>query len=225
MNQEKTNGLVLRRTNYGEADRIVQFITPLGRRSAMARGVRKTRSKLAGGIELLSESEIVLRRGKGNLDTLSSARMKRFFKNILSDYDRMTFAYDVLRLVAKGSEQVDEPEWYDLVIESMEGLDATSTPLVLVKAWFYINYARLGGYELSLYRDINGEKIEQDAQYRYDEAERGLQRLSNGEITTEHIKILRLLSAKKLAIVAQVSGLQPFLAEALRAARQHAAVD
>ena len=38
MKQIKTFALVLNRTNYGEADRIVNFITPLGKKVAMARG-------------------------------------------------------------------------------------------------------------------------------------------------------------------------------------------
>ena len=59
MKSETTEAIVLRRTNYGEADRIIQFSTPLGHRSAMARGVRKSRSKLAGGVELLSLSQVV----------------------------------------------------------------------------------------------------------------------------------------------------------------------
>ena len=37
----KTKGYVIRRTNYGEADRILNIITPLGKLSAMAKGVRK----------------------------------------------------------------------------------------------------------------------------------------------------------------------------------------
>jgi len=48
----KTKAIVLRRTNYGEADRIIQFITPVGKISAIAKGVRREKSRLAGGIEL-----------------------------------------------------------------------------------------------------------------------------------------------------------------------------
>ena len=50
----RTKAIVLRRTDYGEADRILQLLTPSGKRSVIARGVRKEKSKLAGGIELFS---------------------------------------------------------------------------------------------------------------------------------------------------------------------------
>ena len=48
---ERTKAIVLRRTNYGEADRILTLLTPLGQRSAIARGVRREKSRLAGGTQ------------------------------------------------------------------------------------------------------------------------------------------------------------------------------
>ena len=60
MKTYRTQAVVLRRTNYGEADRILQLLTPDGRRSVMARGVRKEKSKLAGGIELFAVSDVVI---------------------------------------------------------------------------------------------------------------------------------------------------------------------
>lgn len=65
MKTTRTRAIVLRRTNYGEADRILQLITPEGRQSVMARGVRREKSKLAGGIELFAVSDVVLGEGKG----------------------------------------------------------------------------------------------------------------------------------------------------------------
>ena len=73
MKSERLRAIVLRRTNYGEADRIVQFLTPMGRRSAMARSVRKEKSRLAGGIELFAVCDVVLTKGRGNLAVLTSA--------------------------------------------------------------------------------------------------------------------------------------------------------
>lgn len=67
MKTVRSQAIVLRRTNYGEADRILQLLTPDGRRSVMARGVRKEKSKLAGGIELFAVSDVVIGEGKGSL--------------------------------------------------------------------------------------------------------------------------------------------------------------
>ena len=54
MKTSRSRAIVLRRTNFGEADRIVDLLTPSGRVSVMARGVRREKSKLAGGIELFA---------------------------------------------------------------------------------------------------------------------------------------------------------------------------
>ena len=48
----RTKAFVLKRTNYREADRILNLITPEGKISAIARGARREKSKLAGGIEM-----------------------------------------------------------------------------------------------------------------------------------------------------------------------------
>ena len=58
--RKKTLTIVLRRTDFGEADRILTLLTPEGKKTAIARGVRKPKSKLAGGIELFSLNEVVL---------------------------------------------------------------------------------------------------------------------------------------------------------------------
>ena len=67
MKTERMRAIVLRRTNYGEADRILQLLTPEGRRSVMAKGVRREKSKLAGGIELFALTDVVIGQGRGEL--------------------------------------------------------------------------------------------------------------------------------------------------------------
>jgi DNA repair protein RecO (recombination protein O) len=71
MKRFKTNGIILARTNYGEADRIITFLTPdHGKVKVIAKAVRKSKSKLAGGIELFSISQISFIIGRGEINTL-----------------------------------------------------------------------------------------------------------------------------------------------------------
>ena len=84
MSAERTQAIVLRRTNFGEADRILTLLTPLGQRGAMARGARREKSKLAGGIELFGVSDVVLQQGKIDLATLTSARLIHFLSECFS---------------------------------------------------------------------------------------------------------------------------------------------
>ena len=83
MRTVRTQAIVLRRTNYGEADRILHLLTPDGRRSVMARGVRKEKSRLAGGIELFALCDVVIGEGRGELGVLTSARLVHFYRHIL----------------------------------------------------------------------------------------------------------------------------------------------
>lgn len=224
MKTQTTRAIVLRRTNYGEADRILQLITPEGRRAVMARGVRREKSRLAGGIELFAICDVVLGRGKGGLDILTSARLVQFYRHILEDYDRMQFGYEVLKQVARASEMVDEPEWYDVAAELLMALDTSAVDIRLSRMWFYLHYARLLGHELSLQYDADGQKILPSVRYAYDVAEKSLRQKSAGELTSEHIKLLRLAAAKPLRTLAQVGGLGEVLDECERVARAHAAI-
>ena len=219
-----TNAIVLRRTNYGETDRVLQLLTPEGKRSVMARGVRGEKSRLAGGIELFAICDVVLGDGKGELGVLTSARLIKFYNNIMGDYDRMQFGYLVVKLVAGASEMVDGADWYDALSETLAGLDAVSIPLELVQIWFYLRYSSILGYELSLWHDSDGEKLVADGRYTYDEIERGLRLSANGLLGSEHIKLLRLVATRPLKVLVQIGGTQDVLADCLSVARQHAAI-
>lgn len=220
----RTKAIVLRRTNYGEADRILNMLTPEGRLSVMARGVRREKSKLAGGVELLALSDITVQRGKGDLDILTSARLIHFYQNILQDYDRLQFCYEVIQAVNRASNEVDEPGWFDVLLEVYKGLDSSAVPLQLTQTWFFLRYAALTGYELSLARDVTGNALSPDKRYMYDVSEKGLRPSEQGDITADHIKYLRLIAAKPLAAVAQIGGVDAILPDCWLLSRQHAAI-
>lgn len=225
MKAERTKAIVLRRTNYGEADRIVQFITPLGRRSVMAKGVRREKSKLAGGIELFGVSDVVIGSGKGDLGILTSAKLLHFYRNILNDYERLQFGYLAIKLVARASETVDEEDWFYLLQETLAGIDVETVPLALVEAWFYLNYSSLLGNGLNLKYDVDNELLSPDGSYRYDSSEKGFRLVSSGEIKGEHIKLLRLIESKSLNVLVQIGGIGEILPVCLAVAREHASID
>ncbi|NTW62447.1 DNA repair protein RecO [Candidatus Saccharibacteria bacterium] len=216
--------IVLRRTNYGEADRILQLITPTGKYSVIARGARREKSRLSGGIELFAVCEVVIQSGKGDLDILTSARLVQFYQHILENYDRMTFGYLAIKLIARASEMLDEPEWYDLLAETLAGLDVLSIRLELIQAWFYMRYSQYMGYELSLWHDVSGNELSSDISYRYDVGERGFAISNNGNITADHIKLLRLIAVKPLSALVQIGGIGDVITDCMSVSREHAAV-
>jgi len=221
----RTQAIVLRRTNYGEADRILQLLTPEGRRSVMAKGVRREKSKLAGGIELFAVSDVVLGEGKGDLGILTSAQLVHFYRHIMEDYDRLQLGYRVIKLVSKASDAVDEPEWFDLLVEVMAALDAVTIPQELIETWFLLRYSSLLGRELNLELDMDGTPLSAEVKYRYDSGEQGLRPLLSGEITSDHIKLLRLIATRSLKVLVQIGGIGEILPECLRLAREHSALE
>lgn len=224
MKTTRSRAIVLRRTNYGEADRILDLLTTDGRVSVMARGVRREKSKLAGGIELFAVCDVVIGEGKGELGVLTSARLVHFYRHILDDYDRMQFGYETLTQVAKASATLDESEWYDITQKVLAALDVAGVQLALIQTWFYMRVANLLGDELNLASDHKGSALESDKKYRYDSAEKGFIDDLNGQITAEHIKILRLVATKDLNVILQVGGIDKYLLDCLHVARQHAAL-
>ena len=70
----KTEGIVLRSLRYGEADRILHLYTPdRGRVSAIAKGVRRARSRFGGRLEPFFRLQLVLYEGRSDLLTVTSA--------------------------------------------------------------------------------------------------------------------------------------------------------
>ena len=222
MKNEKLKAIVLRRTNYQEADRILDLVTPLGKRSVIARGVRKEKSRRAGSVELLCESEIVLTKSnKSSLAILTSARLIRFYGNILKSYDRMTFAYDTLKNIGKAVNQIEEPEWYDLLSQVLSGLDDLKIDLRLIRVWFLLQYQKLLGNELNMLYDVNGEKLEKTKKYTYDYLERCLREDVGGKINGDVIKFLRVVNNNSLDLVTKIGGIDSVLGDALALAENH----
>ena len=113
MNQLVTTGIVLHRTNYGEADRIITILTPdMGKLHLIARGVRKVNAKLAGGIELFSVSSVTFIRGKGELGTMVSARLEEHFGEIAKDIDRTMLGYELIKKLDKITEDEADESWF-----------------------------------------------------------------------------------------------------------------
>jgi len=222
----RTKAIVLKRVNYGEADRILSLLTPSGKLSAIAKSSRKEKSRLASGIEPLSVNDMVLFESKSDLYLVASAKSLVTFDNIIQDYERLEFSYEAMRLVSNASENLSEPEWFYLTEELLSGLNNLNISIDLVKGWFFGHYASLLGYELNVVSDVNSEPLKQDMTYRYDESNQGFADYGqNGNITSEHIKMMRLMSRhtiEKLALIGGVSAILPVCAQVLR---QHAAVN
>jgi DNA repair protein RecO (recombination protein O) len=85
-----TEAVVLRSFRLGEADRVLHLYTAVqGRLSAVAKGVRKTKSRFGARLEPFSHVELVLHRGRGEMQTVTGASLVRSHDRIRSDGYRL----------------------------------------------------------------------------------------------------------------------------------------
>lgn len=199
----RTKAYILRRTNYGEADRILNLITPTGKVSAMAKGVRKEKSKLAGNIEMFCLVDANIHQGKNDFGLITSAKMIKYFSNLIIDLPRMELAAQILKKIDLVSDNSDNPEFFSIVEQCFEALDQKISP-DLVAAWFWFNLAKACGEDINLYRDTNGEKLSPDENYIWDNYESALAKQAGGNIGSDEIKIMRLMCSTKLAFICQI---------------------
>lgn len=144
----KTQGIVLRETNYKEADKLLTVLTrDYGKRTVKARGCRRKSSKLTGSAQLLVYSEMTLFEHRDRY-TLHEASTLEQFWGVRQDVNLLSLSSyfaEVLDVVAQ--EGVTHPELLSLHLNSMYALDTLKKPTKLVKAAFELALLCLSGYE------------------------------------------------------------------------------
>lgn len=213
MNQRVTRGIILARTNYGEADRIVTVLTPdQGKIRLMARGVRRVKSKLAGGIELFSVSDITYLNGRGNIGTLISSRLETHYGRIVNDIDRVQLGYDLIKVLNKVTEDNPEAIYFDLLKQTFEALDDQAIPLNLIQSWFEAQLLIHAGHTPNLSTDIKGSRLVEAKDYSFDYDNMAFYIHPKGPFRSDQIKVLRLLFSRNSPLkLSQISGLNESL--------------
>ena len=209
-NDTKTLAYVLRRTTYGEADRILNLITPNGKISAIAKAARKEKSKLAGGIEMFSLIELNIHQGRGEIGVVTSARMLKYYDKLLADYARMELASFILKKINQAAEGSDSEELFKITDQSLAGLNK-GMDLKLVESWFLINLLKNMGEEINLYRDLDGDKLDANLHYDWDGIEQAFIKNEHGDFGANEIKLLRLMSTAGLTVVNRIKDIETML--------------
>jgi len=193
MKKLKTRGIILNRTDFSEADRILTFLTPdYGKLRVIAKGVRKIKSKMAGGIELFSVSDIGFIRGRGELSTLISTRLIKHYGAIVKDLPRTMAAYEFIKQIDKLTEDEVDEEYFILLEQAFVALDNPDINLGLVQSWFAMQILRFGGRSPNLLSDVSGQKLGVDNDYDFDFSIMAFKQMDNGQFNAKHIKFLRL---------------------------------
>jgi DNA repair protein RecO (recombination protein O) len=124
----QTEAVVLRSLRLGEADRVLHLYTLAhGRVGAVAKGVRKTKSRFGARLEPLSHVEIALHRGSGELQTVTGAHLLSSHRSAREDYARLAVgligAEAMLRLFV---EEETNPRAFAALTRFLDVLDVTT---------------------------------------------------------------------------------------------------
>lgn len=202
----RTKAFVLRRTNYGESDRILSLLTEDGYISAIAKGVRKIKSKLSGGIELFCLNEITVHTGKSNsLCTLTSAKMLEHYDQIPISLEKLELASKVIKYIARAAEASDGSVYFPFMKDILSEINSGSD-LGMIEVWFWFNFARISGESVNILRDTDGAPLASDMTYVWDPKESALRPRMGGNIGEKEIKLLRFILSSSLSDSLRVMG-------------------
>jgi len=143
---------VLKRINLGEADKILTLYTPnLGKLSAIAKGVRRPRSKMGGHLELLTHCSLMLARGQ-NLDIITQSETISSFLPLRDNLWRASLALYAAELVEQlTAEHVENYPVYKLLLDTLHRLCETKDGELTLR-YFELNLLTHLGYKPELHQ-------------------------------------------------------------------------
>lgn len=148
---------MLKGYNYGEADRILTLYTPqAGKLRAIAKGTRRTKSRMSGHLDLYTRSTVLVARGR-SLDIITQAEALETFRPVREDLERGAYSNYVAELVdGFSAEQLANYPLYALTVSTLRRL-ATESNLDMVARIFELQLLSFTGYRPQLHRCVNCE--------------------------------------------------------------------
>lgn len=146
----RAEALILRRADFGEADRLVTLLTRgHGKVRAIARGARRPTSRHSGNLELFGHAQLLLRCGR-DLDTISQSELLHPFRKVREDLEATSHAYylaEVTDALVQPSDGAGRP--FGLVLTAFQALEAGANPPLLA-AHFLLHLLDALGYRPEL---------------------------------------------------------------------------
>jgi DNA repair protein RecO (recombination protein O) len=154
----QTEAVIIKKSKLGEADRILTLYTPgLGKIQAVARGVRRPKSKLSGHLELLTYSQVTLARGR-NLDIVTGSQTINGFLPLKTDLWLISYGLYVIELVNQfTAEHVEDEKLFRLLLDTLQSLCQANNRELLLR-YFEIHLLESSGYRPQLQECITCHK-------------------------------------------------------------------
>ena len=162
----RAQGLVIRHREFGEADRILTIYTlEKGKLQAIAKGVRKLKSRKAGHLEPFTQVTLQLAKGR-NLEVVTQVETMRNFDNIRENLKLTAQAAYILELLDRFTyEEGENRALYNLVVETLSRLDAGISP-GLVTHYYEVHLMDILGFKPQLQECVVcGAAIQPEDQY------------------------------------------------------------
>jgi DNA repair protein RecO (recombination protein O) len=135
----KTEGIVLRSMDLGEADRVLTVLTPrLGKLRVIAKGIRKPRSRLGGGLEPFSDVHLVLAVGR-TFDVVTQIALEDPHLGLRNDLHSTATAWYLVELADRFCEGgADSHGAFVLLAQGLAALDAAPDEVsrAVVARWY-----------------------------------------------------------------------------------------
>ena len=206
MHALSAQAIVLHRTNYGEADRIITSLTHDGKKiSLFAKGVRKPKSKLMVGTELFCIVDIsYIQNSSQKMATLTSAKIVKQHTNFLNNLDKVQLAYDVLKVINKHTEDIEAARYFTAIERVLLALDTQDYNVDIVRIWAWLQILATSGHQIQLSTQVNDEPFIEDTRYIFDIGSGGFIQSDAGQYVSEHIKFLRVALLNDIATVQRI---------------------
>jgi DNA repair protein RecO (recombination protein O) len=163
-----TDAIVLSRFDYGEADRIMTLFTPAhGKLKAIAKGVRRTTSRLGGALEPLAELRVALAHGR-TFDVVTQVEVTHAWLSLRDSLESAATAWYLAELADRSIEERHEAEGlYALLRRAYELLDAGMAS-GRVARWYEMNLADELGVRPEVDRCVECDRmLEADEEFRW----------------------------------------------------------
>ncbi|MDQ5914055.1 MAG: repair protein RecO [Patescibacteria group bacterium] len=208
--QVTTPAIVLSRTNFNEVDRIVNFLGPKGQFPAVVKGVRRVKSKLAGGVELFSVSQITYLDTNAEVKRVVQTRLIEHYGDIAKSLERMLFAYDSMKYLKKVTPAETDDESYYLTLKNLlMALNDETIDLDLIKLWWLVRVLDFSGHGLDLHKDAELKDLYELQTYTFSVGAARLTPKDGGVVDSDAIKVLRLIEEGKVPVqLAKLKGIQ-----------------
>lgn len=209
--QYRITAVVLKRTDVGEADRLLTLLTlQRGKMRAVAKGARKPSSRKTGHVELFNCVELQVAATR-DIGIITQAQTLEPFLRLRDDLDRLSYAYYFAEIADRFvEEEIEHSEMYELMLDALHWLE-TTTHLSRTARYFEMQMLDALGYRPQLQVCIHSKEELQPEENFFSPEAGGLLKpqfrhlyRDSVAVPVNALKVLRYLQSRKFADVEQL---------------------